>query len=174
RTHDAAGDVAELRRAEHLADLRRAELDLLVLRLEHALERGLYLLDRLVDDRVVADLHALALGVVADLALGPDVEPDDDRVGRLRQVDVVLRDATDAPVNDLELDLVGHVDLDQSVLECLDRTGDVALDDEGERRLLALLDPLEQRLQGGPTTARGLLGGPLPGLALLGDLPGDA
>ena len=46
---------------EDLANLRRAELDLLELGLEHALERGLDLFDRLVDDRVVADVDALAL-----------------------------------------------------------------------------------------------------------------
>src|SRR3954454_9447865 len=36
--HDAPGDVADLAGPEHLADLRGAELDLFVLRLEHALE----------------------------------------------------------------------------------------------------------------------------------------
>src|SRR5699024_4284179 len=56
--HDRAGDVAELGGAEDLADLRRAELDLLVLRLEHALEGLLDLVDGVVDDRVVLDLHA--------------------------------------------------------------------------------------------------------------------
>src|SRR4249919_2194017 len=54
----AAGDVAELRRAEDRADLRLAEGRLLELRLEHALEGRLDLLDRVVDDRVVADLDA--------------------------------------------------------------------------------------------------------------------
>ncbi len=39
---------AQLGRLEDLADLRRAELDLLVLRLEHALEGRLDLLDGLV------------------------------------------------------------------------------------------------------------------------------
>src|SRR5690606_28794229 len=43
--HDRTGDVAELGGAEDLADLRRAELDLLVLRLEHALEGLLDLVD---------------------------------------------------------------------------------------------------------------------------------
>src|SRR4029450_6995221 len=48
RPDDPAGDVADLRRAEHLADLRAAELDLLELRLEQALERRLDLLQGLV------------------------------------------------------------------------------------------------------------------------------
>src|SRR5205807_2584452 len=174
RPDDAAGDVADLGRTEHLPDLRGAQLGLLVLRLEHALEGGLDLFDGLVDDRVVPDLHALAVGVLPDLALGPHVEPDDDRIGRAGQVDVVLRDATDTPVNDLELDLVGHFDLDQSVFQSLDRTGDIALEDQVERGLLALLDPVEQGLQGHPTATVGDLRGPVAGLPLLGDLPGGA
>ena len=56
--------------AEDLADLGGAELRLFVLRLEHALERRLDLVDRLVDDRVVADVDALAVGELARLALG--------------------------------------------------------------------------------------------------------
>jgi len=46
-------------------DLRGAELDFLELGLEHALERRLDLFDRLVDDRVVADVDALAPGQLA-------------------------------------------------------------------------------------------------------------
>src|SRR2546430_8493290 len=172
RPDDAAGDVADLGRTEHLPDLRGAQLGLLVLRLEHALEGRLDLFDGLVDDRVVPDLHALAVGVLPDLALGPHVEPDDDRVRRAGQVDVVLGDPTDAPVNDLELDLFGDLDLDEGVFEGLDRTGTVALEDQVERGLLAPLDPVEQALQGHPTAAVGDLGGPVAGLPLLGDLPG--
>src|SRR6202012_717384 len=78
---DAAGDVADPRHPEDLADLRRAELGLLELRLEHALERGFHFLDRLVDDRVVADVDALALRELACPAGRPDVEADDHRVG---------------------------------------------------------------------------------------------
>src|SRR5205085_7731508 len=93
---DAAGDVAHPRHPEDLPDLRGAELGLLELRLEHALERGLDLLDRLVDDRVVADLDALALGQLARPAGRPDVEADDYRVRGDGQVDVVLGDRPDA------------------------------------------------------------------------------
>src|SRR3954453_20102413 len=71
---DRAGDVADLRDTEDLADLRRTERDLLVLRLEHALEGRLDLLDRLVDHRVVPDVDTLAVGQLCRLTLGPDVE----------------------------------------------------------------------------------------------------
>src|SRR5690348_6130545 len=77
-----AGDETDLGRAEDLADLRRALLDLFVLRLEQTLERGLDLLDGLVDHAVVADLHVRPVGHLLDLVRGPDVEADD-RGGRL-------------------------------------------------------------------------------------------
>src|SRR5690349_14073545 len=168
--HQAAGDDADLRGAEHLAHLRGAELHFLVLGLEQALERRLDLLDGLVDDGVVPQLHALTVGDLAHPLGGPHVEPDDDRVRRTGQVDVVLRDRTDAPVDDLELDLVGYVDLDEGVLQSFHRTGYVALDDEGQRSLLALLHLLEQLFQRDPATAGGHLGRAAARLPLLGDL----
>src|SRR4029079_19494454 len=74
RPHDTTGDETDLGRAEDLADLRGAQLDLFVLRLEQTLELGLDLLDGLVDHAVVADLHAGAVGHLLDLVRGPDVE----------------------------------------------------------------------------------------------------
>src|SRR4051794_17904991 len=113
-----AGDVADLGRTEDLADLRGALLDLLELRLEQTLERRLDLLDGLVDDAVVADLHAGAVGQLLDLVGGPDVEADD-RGGRLgggaRQVHVALGDRTDAAVDDLEVGLLPDRELQQHV-----------------------------------------------------------
>src|SRR5665647_3205009 len=52
RAHERTGDVAEPAGTEHLAHLCGTELDLLVLRLEHALEGRLDIIDRLVDHRV--------------------------------------------------------------------------------------------------------------------------
>ena len=137
----AAGDVADPRHPEDLADLGGAELDLLELGLEHALEGRLDLLDRLVDDRVVADVHALALGQFAAPGLGPDVEADDDALSDGDgQVDVVLGDRTDAAADDPQADLLADVDLEQRVLEGLDRTGHVTLDDELSSSTLARLE----------------------------------
>src|SRR5690242_16911662 len=65
-----AGDVADARHLEDRADLRGAELDLLELRLQHALEGRLDLLDRAVDDRVEPDVHALAVGELLRVPLG--------------------------------------------------------------------------------------------------------
>src|SRR6516165_9050631 len=89
---DAPGDVADPRHPEDLPDLRRAELHFLELGLEHALERRLDLLDRLVDNPVVADVHALPLGHLAGPSGRPDVEAREHRVRGDGEVDVVLRD----------------------------------------------------------------------------------
>src|SRR6478735_4365947 len=167
----AAGDVADLAGAEDLADLGLAERDLLELRLEHALECRLDLLDGLVDHRVVADLDAFLVGHLRRLALRADVEADDDRVGRGRQVDVGLGDRTDTAVDDPQVDLFADVDLGERVLEGLDRTGHIALEDEVELLALALLHGGHEVLEGTTHAALGLHGRTLPRLALLGDLP---
>src|SRR5690606_41365760 len=156
------------RGAEDLADLRLAEDGLLVLRLEHALECSLDLFDRLVYDRVVAALYALLLCHLRRLALRADVEADDDGVGGGGQVDVGLGDRTDTAVDDPDADLIADVDLRQRVLERLDRTGHVALEDEVELLALALLHGGHEVLEGTAHPALGLQGGTLARLPLLG------
>src|SRR6478672_2537790 len=170
----AARDVADLGRAEDRADLRLAEHRLLELRLEHALEGRLDLLHRLVDDRVVPDLDAFLVGHLRRLALGPDVEADDDGVGGGSQVDVGLSDRTDTAVDDPQADLVADVDLGQRVLEGLDRTGHIALEDEVELLALALLHGGHEVLERTTHPTLGLHGRTLARLALLGDLAGHA
>src|SRR4051794_29688142 len=171
---DAAGDVAELARPEHLPDLRAAQLDLFELRLEHALQGRLDLLDRLVDDRVLPDVDTLAVGHLADLLRRTYVEPDDDRVRGHREVDVVHRDRADATVDDLQLDLLADVDLEQRVFQRLDRTGHVALEDQVQGLDLALLQGLGEVLQADPLATLGQHRGPLDRLTLLSDLAGGA
>src|SRR3954447_3343156 len=171
---ETAGDVADPRDLEDLADLGGTELDLFVDRLEQALERRLDFLDRLVDDRVVADVDALGGGELRDLALRPDVEADDDRLRRRRQHDVGLGDRTDPAVDDPHADLVAHVDLEQGVLEGLDRARTVTLEDEVQLVDLALLHAGEQVLERDATTADGQSRRPLTRLPTLGDLPRDA
>src|SRR5262249_12430492 len=169
----AAGDVAEPWHPEDLADLRTAEVDLLVLGLEHALEGRLDLVDRLVDDRVVADVDALAVGQLPRLALRPDVEADHDRVRGGGQVDVVLGDAADAAVHDPQRHLVArHLDLQQRVLQGLHRPGAVTLDDQVELLDLAFAEHPVQVLQADPAAALRQLGVALAGLPAAGDLPG--
>src|SRR3954464_13776114 len=168
---DGARHVADARHPEDLADLRRTECDLLVLRLEHALEGRLDLLDRLVDDRVVPDVDALAVGQLRRLPLGPDVEAQDDDVVGQRQVDVALGDPADAAVDDPQREVVAHLDLHQRLFERLDGARVVALDDQVE--LTGLLERRVQVLQADPLPHRRVLRVADPGLAAVGDLPGD-
>src|SRR4051794_5015617 len=164
------GDVADARHPEDLADLRRAELDLLVDGLEHALESGLDLVDRLVDDRVVPDVHTLAVGQLGRLPLGPDVEAQDDDVVGQRQVDVALGDPTDAAVDDSQRDVVVDLDLHQRLFERLDGARVVALDDQVE--LTGLLERRVEVLEADPLAHGGVLRVADAGLAAVGDLPG--
>src|SRR5580658_2031915 len=172
RPDDTTGHVADLRYPENFPDFRGTELYLLELRLEHALERGLNLLDRLVDDRVVPDVHAFALGKLACPAGRPDVEADNHRVRGNRQVDVVLSDRANATADDPEYDVLTDVYLQQCVFQCLNRPGHVALDDEQQFLAGARLKCRFQVFKRDPRPALRELRGPFPGLTPLGDLPG--
>src|SRR5688572_13977434 len=56
----ATGNRAGLRYLEELANLGHTEQHFLLVGRQHALERGAYFFDRLVDDVVKANVHALA------------------------------------------------------------------------------------------------------------------
>src|SRR5699024_9787418 len=169
---DRTGDVADLGHLEDLADLGAADLNLLVDGLEETLDGGLDLVDGLIDDRVVPDVDTHAVGQLAVLALGANVEADDDRLGGCRQVDVVLRDRTDTAPDDPDTDLVAtRVDLEQRLLERLDRTGGVPLDEEEQLGALALLEVILPGVEGDPTGRLRLERETLTRLSLLGDLP---
>src|SRR5699024_1397371 len=169
-TDDAARDRARLRGFEHVADLGPTEPDLFVLRLEHALQSLLDLLDRLVDHRVVAHIDTLAGRTLGGLALCPHVEPEHDRVGSRRQLDAALRHTTDTAVHDTEFDLVrAHIDLVQRGFQCLDGTRVVALHDQVQRR--GLLHRGVHTLLADPFPLHRVLGVTEPGLPPLGDLP---
>src|SRR4051794_40277968 len=167
---ERARDVADPRHPEDLADLRRAELHLLVDGLEHALESGLDLVDGLVDDRVVPDVHPLAVGELGGLTLGPDVEAQDDDVVGQRQVDVALGDPTDAAVDDPQRDVVVDLDLHERLFERLDGARVVALDDQVE--LTGLLERGVEVLQADPLPHGRVLRVADAGLPTVGDLPG--
>src|SRR5450756_1149085 len=168
------GDVAEIGRLEDLAHLGGAQLDLFVLRLKHALERCLDVLDRRVDDRVEAHVHALAVGQLGHSLGRLHVEADDDGTVDRRQVDVVLGDRAHPAVDDPQVDLVTDIDLEQGVLERFDRTRHITLDDEVEVVDLASGQGLIEVLEADPLAALGQAGRTLGGLATLCDLTGGA
>src|SRR5665811_591397 len=163
-------DVAELGGLEDLAHLGGAQLDLFVLRLEHALERCLDVLDRRVDDRVEAHVHALAVGQIGHPLCRLDVEADDDGAVDRRQVDIVLRDRAHTAVDDPQIDLVADVDLEQGVLERFDRTRHITLEDEVEVVDLARGQSLVEVLEADPLATLGQAGRTLSGFTTLGDL----
>ena len=125
---------------------------LLEFRGQHALHRGLDLVDAVVDDAVHTDLHVGADGAVSGGVVRADVEADDDRAGGGGKHDVGLVDRADGGVDDADADfLVGEL-----LERRLDRLGaalDVGLDDDVEVLDLALVDACEQILE------RDLLGG---------------
>ena len=73
-------------------------------------------------------------------------------------------------MDDLDADLVGYLDLHQGILERLDRTGRIALDDNIEHVDLGLGELLLEVLEGDDLATLGQLGGTLGGLTLLGNL----
>ena len=80
----------------------------LLLGRQHARQRCLHLIDGVVDDVVVADIDAEALGRLAGTGIGTGVEADDDGFGGLRQVDVGFGNAADRAVDDVDLDFAGR------------------------------------------------------------------
>ena len=132
-----AGDRADLRGHEHRADLGRADRLLALLGRQHAGHRRLDLVDRVVDDVVVADVDAVVLGQLARAGIGAHVEADDHGLRGDREVDVALADAADRRVHDLHLDLVGR-ELEQRLRQRFLRALHVGLDDQRQHLLGAL------------------------------------
>ena len=103
-----------------------------LLRREHAGQRRLHLVDRVVDDVVVADVDAAVLGQLARGASAPHVETDHHRLRGKRQVDVRLRDAAHGRVDDVDLHLGGR-QLGQRLRQRFVAALDVGLDDQRQR-----------------------------------------
>lgn len=96
-------------------------------------------------------------GEVRDLTVRTHVETDDNGLVDRGQVDIILGDRTDAAVDDLDADLVGYLDLHQGILERLDRTGRIALDDNIEHVDLGLGELLLEVLEGDDLATLGQL-----------------
>src|SRR5690625_4917380 len=174
RAHDRTRDVAELRRAEDLADFRGTGLHLFIFRLEHALKGCFNILDRLVDDRVVADVDAFAIGQFVDPLGGTHVKADDDGVVDRGEVDVVLRDRTDTAVDDAQIDFFAHIDLQQGVFKRFNGTRNIALQNEVESLDLALLQRLGEVFQADALATTCQCRGPFGRFTTLSDLARSA
>src|SRR6185437_6811745 len=94
----------------------------------------------------------------------------DDRVVDRGEVDVALGDRTDTAVKDAQLHALVHLDLHEALLQRLDGTGNVTLDDEVEGLDLALLEGTSEVLEADALARLRQLGVALCRLALLSDL----
>ena len=79
----AFGDIAtgDLGNVEHFADLRVAKEGFAQGRCQQTAEQTAYIVDQVIDDRVVANVHIIAAGHLTRLSIGPDVEADQHRTG---------------------------------------------------------------------------------------------
>src|SRR5690606_12807533 len=103
----AAGDIADARHAEHIADLDHADDLFALFGRQHAGRRVSYIVDVVVDDVVVAQVDAVAFGQFLGALFGADVKADDDGVRVDGQVDVAFGDAAHRSVHHLDADFVG-------------------------------------------------------------------
>ena len=78
-----------------------------------------------------SDFDAFLLCQFGSLAFRPHVEADDDGVRGRRQQHVAFRDGSDAGVDDLDAHLLGR-HAGQRIGQHFHRSGDVALDDQGQ------------------------------------------
>src|SRR6266536_2222605 len=173
-----SGLLPLLERLDHVLDLdvvERAEPDAALETFTDLRRVVLEPLER-VDGQVVGHDHTVTYQ--ARLALGPDVVADDDGIRGDRQVDVVLGDRThtaaDHPQRHLISGVRADVDLDQRVLERLDRTRHIALDDQVELLDLAGGESLVEVVERDPLAAGRQSCVALARLPPIGDLPGDA
>ena len=146
--HVAARHRTDLGDAEHLAHLDQAEHLLALLRREHPRERSLDLVDRLVNDVVVADVDARAFGKLSRRGVCAHVETDDHCARSHREVDVRFGDAAHAGVDHAHLDLFARQARERMHQGFL-RTLHVGLDDQRQSLFLALAHFFEDALEAG-------------------------
>src|SRR3546814_224336 len=136
--HQQPGRLAVLAGREHLADFGAADDILDHQRSKLARHRRLHRVGEVVDDIVILKLNAAALGNLARLGVRTDVEADDRRARGTRQRHVALGDATDARMENADLDVLVRDTVD-GIDDRLDRALHVGLDDKREfHRLVAL------------------------------------
>src|SRR6266542_3036085 len=134
--YHAAGDGADLRHADDVADFGLADDGLFGRGLHQPEHRVADLFFHFIDDRMQPDVDVLLFGRVVGAGFGSHVEPDDHRrraglggVGRAGEQHVVVGDRADARADDADFDLLGR-EFGQRVLEHLDGALHVGLEDD--------------------------------------------
>ena len=130
-----AGHLANLGDAEHLADFGITDEIFLRVGAEKAAHGRLHLVDQFIDDRMIADFHAVALRQVTRLRNGPHIEADNKGVRGNGKRDVGFADRADTCRQDADLHLVS-AKLLEGHANGLKRAMDIRLDDN--RQLFSL------------------------------------
>ena len=98
---------------------------------EHAFHSFLNVLDSVVDDGVLSDFHAVAVGQFLSLLRGTHLETYNHGIGSGSQRHVVFADLAHALVNHLHHDILRR-EFDERVGECFHRAVHIGLDDDIE------------------------------------------
>src|SRR5260370_15354086 len=166
----ATGHGNALGKGENLADLGRADDDVLQDGIQQAGHGFLHLVDQFVDDGIKLDLDSFALGDVRNTVVDPGVEPEYDSVRSGGERNIRLGNGPHRAVDDLKADLVGF-NLLQRLDNCLDGTLGVSLDDNLQR-LRAVGSHGGKQIFEGDLGARFLSRGARFHRAFLGEIPG--
>ena len=145
--HIAARDE-NFRELHDLTDLDLAADDFFVFRRKQAGHGRLDVVQRVVNDLIGADVDLLGVRRPARVGVGAHVERDDQRVGRSRQHDVGLADRADAGMHDADAHFLVLVQREQRSRQRLDGALHVGLDDDVQVLDMALLNLMEQIVEG--------------------------
>src|SRR5690606_6781264 len=132
-------DDADAWDIEDLAHLSTSKDMLHEFWLEQTLQRRFDIGDEVVDDRVQADIDALAVGQLLGLRGWSHVEADDDGIGGRGQHHIALGNAADRPLNDAKTYLARAQFFDR-VPHSLDRALHIGFDQDVEFFHLAFFD----------------------------------
>src|SRR6185312_11392135 len=144
--HVATGNCPDLRDVEYLPHLHESGDGLLSLRREHSGQRRLHFIHRVVDDVVVAHIHAVGRDELLGGRVGARVETDHHGIRGECEVHVRLGDGAYTTVNEVDLDLGGR-QLLQRMCQRFLRTLHVRLDDQRQRLAGARGHLIEHALQ---------------------------
>ena len=143
----AAADLRPLGEFENLKNLRFSDYLLALFRFKFSGEGVGDILEQFVDDAVEADFDMLLLGQVVDARIDPDVESDDDRIGRRRERYVVFGDRTDRVGDHFRLDLLRRK-LIERLRDGFAGTLYIGLDDDVQRVATFRIELAEEILRG--------------------------
>src|SRR5208337_1698686 len=141
--YGAACNHPEFWNMKGLSYFRPADHVLFVYRLEHADYGAPDVIEELIDDIIVTNVHRFLLGQLLNLRIRSYIEADHDSIGGRSEHNVGFGDRTGTAVNDVDLDF-GSRKLDQRINDCLQRTMDIGFDYKFKFLDLAFLNLIEQ------------------------------